>query len=285
MAGTLVDLHIHTDASDGTDSPEKLLRNLQKAGINIFAVTDHDTIRGAMAVKRIVPQGFRFIQGIEFSCMTQGGNKCHILGLNYDENNPDFQAALRAGDEIRHTKFHRRIEILRSDFGITFTDDEIDSLLKIPSVGKPHLANLLVAKGLAKNKQDAITHYIDKCRTRTGRIDAGLAVKAILSSGGIPVWAHPLGGEGERELPKNVFMIVLNELVAYGVRGLECWYSKYKSLQCEWLVKQAHSNGLFISGGSDYHGANKTVPIGKLNAENIAVSPKQLTILREIQGA
>ena len=222
MADT-VDLHIHTDASDGTDSPAGLLWNLQKAGITTFAVTDHDTIRGAMAVKRIVPQGFRFIQGIEFSCRTQGGHKCHILGLNYDDNSLDFQAALRAGDELRHQKFHRRIEILRSDFGITFTDDEIDSLLKIPSVGKPHLANLLVAKGLAQDKQDAITNYIDKCRTGTSRIDAGLAVKAILSSGGIPVWAHPLGGEGEQELPESAFRVVLNELVSYGLRGLECW--------------------------------------------------------------
>ena len=284
MAGT-VDLHIHTDASDGTDSPANLLWNLQKAGINTFAVTDHDTISGALAVKRIVPRGFRFIQGIEFSCRTQSGHKCHILGLNYDENSIDFQAALRTGDELRHQKFHRRIEILRSDFGITFTDEEIDSLLKIPSVGKPHLANLLVAKGLAQNRQEAITKYIDKCKTGSSRIDAGLAVKAILSAGGFPVWAHPLGGEGEQELPESTFRLVLNELIAYGLKGLECWYSKYKSLKCEWLTKQARRRGLFISGGSDYHGTNKTVPLGRLNAENRAVSPEQLTILIQIQGA
>ncbi len=284
MAST-VDLHIHTDASDGTDSPANLLWNLQKVGINIFAVTDHDTIRGAMAVKRIVPRGMLFIQGIEFSCRTQGGHKCHILGLNYDENNLDFQAALRAGDELRHRKFHRRIEILRSDFGITFTDDELDSLLKIPSVGKPHLANLLVAKGLASNRQEAIRNYIDKCKAGPSRIDAGLAVKAILSSGGIPVWAHPLGGESEQELPESTFRVVLDELIACGVKGLECWYSKYKSQQCEWLTRQAQRRGLYISGGSDYHGTNKTVPLGKLNAENRAVSPEQLTILRQIQGA
>ena len=284
MAGT-VDLHIHTTASDGTDSPENLLQNLQKAGINIFAVTDHDTIRGAMAVKRIIPRGFRFIQGIEFSCWTQGGHRCHILGLNYDENNLDFQAALRTGDELRHRKFHRRIEILKSDFGITFTDDELDSLLKIPSVGKPHLANLLVAKGLAANRQEAIRNYIDKCKAGPSRIDAGLAVRAILSAGGIPVWAHPLGGESERELPEDMFMVVLNELISFGLKGLECWYSKYESRKCEWLTKQAQRRGLFISGGSDYHGTNKTVPLGKLNAENRPVSPEQLTILRQIQGA
>ena len=178
-----VDLHIHTTASDGTDSPRDLLWNIQKAGINTFAVTDHDTITGAMAMKKIVPSGIRFIAGVEFSCRTKSNHKCHILGLNYDAYNLEFQEALRTGDELRHQKFHRRIELLRSELGITFTDDEIDSLLKIPSVGKPHLANMIVAKGLAENMQDAITQYIDKCRTGTSRIEAELAVHAILSAG------------------------------------------------------------------------------------------------------
>ena len=277
-----IDLHIHTTASDGTDSPRDLLWNIQKAGVNTFAITDHDTIRGALAMKKIVPPGLRFIQGIEFSCRTEGGHKCHILGLNYDENNRDFQDALRTGDEIRHQKFYRRIELLRSDFGITFTDDEIASLLNIPSVGKPHLANLIVAKGLAADRQDAISRYIDKCRTGTGRISAEQAVHAILSSGGLPVWAHPLGGEGEQELTESDFRVILNELMSYGLKGLECWYSKYKSFRCEWLTKQAERRGLFISGGSDYHGKNKTIPLGRLNADNKTVDYTRLTILRQM---
>lgn len=280
-----VDLHIHTTASDGTDEPKNLLWNIQKAGINTFAVTDHDTIRGAMAMKKIVPPGLRFVQGIEFSCRTKSGHKCHVLGLNYDENNRDFQDALRTGDELRHQKFFRRIELLHSQFGITFTDDEIEALLKIPSVGKPHLANMLVSKGLAENRQDAISRYIDKCRTGTDRIGAELAVKAILSSGGVPVWAHPLGGEGEQELTESDFRVILNELMSYGLKGLECWYSKYKPVKCEWLSKQAERRGLLISGGSDYHGTNKTIPLGRLNADNKTVDIDRLTILKHIQGA
>ena len=279
-----IDLHIHTNASDGTDSPRDLLWNIQKAGITTFAITDHDTIRGAIAMKKIVPNNIRFIQGIEFSCKAKSGHKCHILGLGYDENTRDFQDALRAGDDIRHRKFYGRIELLRSQFGIEFSDDEIASLLKIPSVGKPHLANLIVAKGLASDRQDAISRYIDQCRTGTGRISAELAVHAILSSGGLPVWAHPLGGEGEQELSESEFIIIINELIAYGLKGLECWYSKYKPAKCEWLTKQAQIRGLLISGGSDYHGTNKNIPLGRLNAENIAVDIERLTILKHIQG-
>ena len=280
-----IDLHIHTNASDGTDSPRDLLRNIQKAGINTFAITDHDTIRGAIDMQKILPQGLRFIKGIEFSCRADSGHRCHILGLGYDENNPDFQDALRAGDDIRHRKFFGRIELLRSQFGIEFSDDEIASLLKIPSVGKPHLANMIVKKGLAHDRQDAISRYIDRCRTGTGRISAQLAVHAILSSGGLPVWAHPLGGEGEQELSESEFVIVINELLSYGLKGLECWYSKYKPEKCEWLVEQAERRKLLISGGSDYHGTNKNIPLGRLNADDIAINADRLTILKHIQGA
>ncbi|MBQ7544334.1 MAG: PHP domain-containing protein [Synergistaceae bacterium] len=280
--GSRVDLHIHTDASDGTDSPQALLWNIQKAGIDTFAVTDHDTIRGAMAVKKIVPPGMKFIQGIEFSCIAEGG-KCHILGLNYDENNLDFQEALRTGDELRHAKFWKRVEVLRSEFGITFTDDEMDTLLKTPSVGKPHLANMIVAKGFATDRQDAITRYIDKCRTGVkSKIDASFAVRAILSAGGIPVWAHPLGGEGEPELPEHKFRVMLQELAGYGLKGLECWYSKYKPMKCEWLSRWAERMGLCVSGGSDYHGTNKSIPLGRLNADNINIDAEKLTILRKV---
>ena len=184
---------------------------------------------------------------------------------------------------MRHQKFHRRIELLRSQFGITFSQEEIASLLKIPSVGKPHLANMLVSKGLAKSRQEAITRYIDQCRTGTDRISAGLAVSAILSSGGIPVWAHPLGGEGERELTQDKFTATLDELTALGLEGLECWYSKYPVEKCEWLVSQANSRGLLISGGSDYHGTNKSIPLGRLNADDIKIDSEKLTILGRVR--
>ncbi len=281
MAGT-VDLHIHTNASDGTDSPEQLLWNIQKAGITIFAVTDHDTIKGALKMKRIIPPGIKFIQGVEFSCITDSGVKCHILGLGYDEYNPDFREALRTGDSLRHEKFHLRIKLLRENFGITFDDDEIDSLLQTPGVGKPHIANMIVRKGLAEDKQDAIDRYLDKCKTGNTRIPARLAVKAVNSAGGIPVWAHPLGGEGEKESTEEQFRITLRELISYGIKGLECWYSKYPVSKCKQLAMSAETSGLLISGGSDYHGTNKTIPLGRLNSDNESIGYERLNILRRL---
>lgn len=272
------DLHMHSNASDGTDSPEKLLANLQSKGIEIFALTDHDTIDGVLHIGDIVPNGMKFIRGAEFSCKTES-IKCHILGLNYEPNNSDLQEALKTVKAVRQNKFATRIEFLHDKFGIDFTSQELEYLASIPSTGKPHLANMLVKKGYAKTRPEAITEYIDKCKTISDRIDASLAISSILSAGGIPVWAHPLGGWREPELTHEEFMTSLEELMSLGLRGLECWYSKYEYGKCRELADMAGEKGLYVSGGSDYHGTNKDIPLGRLNAEDRDIDAKKLTIL------
>ncbi len=280
---SITDLHIHTTASDGTDTPEELLMKIRDAGIRTFAVTDHDTITGALEMSKMIHDDVKFIRGIEFSCRTPETNtKCHILGLNYDSCNAEFINALRTGEEMRHKKFWKRIEILRDEFEITFTNEEIESLMKIQSVGKPHIANMIVSKGLAHDKQDAINRYVNKCRIGNDRLNADFVIRAIRSSGGIAVWAHPLGGEGESELSEDRFESTLSELISYGLHGLECFYSKYDYATCEHLESIANHNGLYVSGGSDYHGGNKKIPLGKLNAENIIVPPERLSIMKII---
>ncbi|MBQ4401326.1 MAG: hypothetical protein II832_04105, partial [Synergistaceae bacterium] len=137
-------------------------------------------------------------------------------------------------------------------------------------------------KGYAANKQEAIDRYLNKCKTGVDRISASQAVKAILSAGGIPVWAHPLGGEGERETPEQEFRSTLQELMSFGLKGLECWYSKYTAMMCRRLADIAGRSGLLVSGGSDYHGANKSIPLGRLNSEGVNVGIESLSILRKL---
>ena len=274
-----IDLHIHTNASDGTYTPAELLKKIQEAGIKIFAVTDHDTINGALEMKKILENNsqIKFIKGIEFSCRTKN-SKMHILGFNYDENNKFFQDVLRAGNELRHEKFFKRIEFLRDKFNITFTEEEIENLLKIPSVGKPHLGNLIVKKNFASTRAEAIEKFIDKCKTGNDKVDADFAINSINNSGGVAVWAHPLGGEREEELSREKFLEILDELISYGLKGLECYYSKYEISKCEWLADIAKEKNLYISGGSDCHGKNKNIPLGKLNFEDENINQEFLTI-------
>ena len=277
-----VDLHIHTTASDGSDPPELLLKNLKKAGITTFAVTDHDTIDGALEMEKLVTEAFRFIRGIEFSCQSPAG-KCHILGYGFHPSHSIFLAALEEGKQLRQEKLERRIRYLRSELGIELTEEENRWLRSLESPGKPHFGKIVVAHGLADSIDTAIQKYINPCKVLRDRIEAETAVKAILAAGGIPVWAHPLGGEGEKRLTVEKFHAQLETLLGYGIRGLECHYSRYETHDREFLTAQAKQHNLLISGGSDYHGTNKqNLHLGQLSTDFSPVVPEDLTILNTL---
>ena len=271
---------MHSTASDGTDSPAQLAEKVKAAGISVFALTDHDTVTGTEELKKHLSDGITFIPSIEFSCVMPSG-KCHILGFNCDTQHSAFQSALNKGAELRREKLERRLGFLR-EHGVQFPDEELELLRRMPSVGKPHLGNLMVKYGFAASKDEAIKDVINQYHTGSSRIEAQIAVKAILASGGIPVWAHPLGGTGEKEVGAEQFTAMLAELLSYGLKGLECWYSIYTAERCRWLVKMAEEHGLFVSGGSDYHGLNKTVTLGTLNADGEEVNAERITLLNAV---
>lgn len=275
-----IDLHMHSTASDGTDTPLQLAEIVQSAGITIFALTDHDTVAGAEQLRCHTPAGMKFVPGIEFSCRMPSG-KCHILGYACDTTHSSFQEALAQGAALRAAKLQKRIDFLKEN-GICLPENELEVLRKMPSVGKPHLGNLMVRYGFAPDMQTAISATLNRCPTHNSRIPAEVAVQAILASGGIPVWAHPLGGTGEKAVGKEQFGEMLEELMGYGLRGLECFYSKYPMSSCESLSEITQDHGLLVSGGSDYHGKNKSVRLGTLNEEETGVELGRLTILQAL---
>lgn len=275
-----IDLHMHSTASDGTDTPLQLAEKVKAAGIKAFALTDHDTVAGAEELLNHPPEGVAFIPGIEFSCRMDTG-KCHILGYHCDTAHPAFQAALRQGADLRKRKLDQRLEFLRGR-GVTFPSEELDGLRRLPSAGKPHLGNLMVRYGYAVSLTEAIREVLDLCPSSSSRIPAETAVEAILASGGVPVWAHPLGGEGDKETGLEQFTAMLDELTGCGIMGLECFYSKYQMGVCERLAVIAQDHGLFISGGSDYHGTNKSIALGTLNADGQDVSREWITIWNDL---
>ena len=274
-----IDLHLHSSASDGSDSIPELLRKVQSNGLSAFSVTDHDTIDGALEMQNLVPKGIQYIPGIEFTCITPHG-KCHILGYRYDPNCPELQEVLAHGKLLRSRKLTRRLEIMEENFGIRLTEQEMSWLLSQKSPCKPHIANVLVKRGLFPDNKTAISEVLDHCEVPNSRIDAAEAIPAIRKAGGIPVWAHPLGGEGEDLLTEQAFKAQLACLRSAGIQGLECFYSRYSQENIDFLRKAAYENSLLISGGSDYHGKNKkNISIGKLNADCKDIPKEQLTIL------
>lgn len=261
-----VDLHIHTTASDGSDTPAELAQKVKEAGLRLFSVTDHDTLDGALEMEALVPEGVRYIRGVEFSCADPAG-KCHILGYGYDPGHPALCAALEEGRQLRWSKMVLRLERLRREFGVVLTKAEVNWLWDRKSPGKPHLGQILLERGLAPDLDSAIQNFVRDVPGRD-RIDAKTAVEAILAAGGFPVWAHPLGGEGEKRLSPEKFKKLLSALTGYGIRGLECRYSRYSMEDVDFLLSQAEKHGLTVTGGSDYHGSNKRgIELGQLDAE------------------
>lgn len=277
----MVDLHMHSTASDGSLAPAQLLELLKEGGCTTFALTDHDTVRGAAEMARLVPEGMRYIPGCEFSCRC-GRDKCHILGLGLDLEHPALLDAVRHGQQLRRDKNMRRIERLKKNFGISFSEQEINSLGSLSTAGKPHLARLLMARGLADNVGEAIDTYF-AVSDGSDRISSYEAIDAITACGGIPVWAHPLGGEREKRLTGEEFRRMLDTLMSQGILGLECWYSRYGSDEVELLLSEARSRGLLVSGGSDFHGPSKPdLPVGKLNSFGREVTEEDLTVLTRL---
>ena len=276
------DLHIHTTASDGSDSPAELVQKIRAAGLRLFSVTDHDTIDGTLEMEKLVPDGIRLIRGVEFSCVSPAG-KCHILGYGFDPDHPAFRAALAEGRQLRLEKLERRIRALEQNFGVVMTDRERQWLWSLNSPGKPHLGRILVERGLAADLSSAIRMYLGSVPGRD-RIEAETAVRAIEAAGGTSVWAHPLGGEGEKHLTPENFEAQMEILRNYGIRGMECWYSRYSLEEVRFLLRQAEEVGLIVTGGSDYHGSHKKgISLGMLCADGAVCTIELETLAAMLQ--
>lgn len=262
-----IDLHVHSDYSDGSDSVELLAKNIIDNNIEIFALTDHDTTEGILDLEQYIPENIKFIKGIELTSIADKV-KCHLLGYNCNPKDETLLKLIAKGKKLRRKKLEDRIEFLKEKWDIQLTQEELDWLYSRKSVVKTHFANILVKRGLSDNNVDAMKKYFEGCHTKNSRFLAEESVKAITKAGGIPIWAHPLGGEGEEHISQSELLEKLDVMKAFGIRGMECYYSRYNMEEINFLVETAKKNNLLISGGSDYHGTNKTIPLAKLNTEN-----------------
>lgn len=277
------DLHMHSTASDGTDGPAELLRKIRAKGLRYFSLTDHDTTAGCDELAQLVAPEEGFIRGAELSSATKL-RKCHILAYGYDAGAAPLRKLMDAFSAIRVEKMHMRLAILERDFDVVLSEEAKHILDATPSVGKPHIARALVAAGYCRSVREAFSEYLNKIRLRSTYIPAQESVESILASNGIPVWAHPLGGEDDIHLTPEEFFPQLELLTSYGIQGLECYYSRYTAEESAFLVSVAKEKGLYISGGSDYHGANKDIPMGTLNAEGMPVPADRLTLIGAIRA-
>lgn len=281
-----IDLHLHTTASDGSDTPSELIAKAKDAGISVISVTDHDTIAGCLEAVKLADDGIKVVTGIEFSCHHYGERDfdCHILGYGFDPESEALLSAIGHGREMRLYKLEARLVYLKDTFGIEFTDEEKAWLRSLNSVARPHIARLLIKHGLAADVDEAFEKYLRGGKFPDDRIDAREATEAILAAGGIPVYAHPLGGEREKRLSSDEVTERVGALSRMGLMGLECFYSRYSHSDSELLLSLAKRYGLLSSAGSDYHGKNKTVVLGSLSSDGCAPHLDEITVLEPLIG-
>lgn len=260
-----IDLHMHTRVSDGTDTPEELLVRIKEAGISLFAVTDHDAIHGCKQVVAARTDGDpRFLNGAEFSCKDEGGNY-HILGYGYDSASKPINDLVQAQLDLRLRKVRLRLEFLEQEFGFHFPPEEIEALFANDCPGKPHIGNLMTKLGFAESKEDAIVNYINKARIRSSHIRPEKAIQGILESGGIPILAHPIYGDGGDLIMGPEMEERVLRLMDLGIQGVEAYYSGFSKKMIDEMLGYADKYNLLVTAGSDYHGTNKLVILGDTN--------------------
>ena len=269
----IIDLHMHSTVSDGTDTPEELLERVREAGIGLFALTDHDAVKGCGMIRCVRraddPQ---FLNGVEFSCHDEKG-KYHVLGYGYDPESPSMRHIIERGHSLRMKKVAARLEFIRTAFGFDFPDEEVRQLLNLDNPGKPHIGNLMVKYGYAADKDQAIDEFLNRTKIRSDYIRPEEAIAAILQGGGIPILAHPPFGSGNELILGDEMDQRLRRLIDYGLCGMECFYSGFTPRLRSEMLAFAQKYALYVTAGSDYHGSNKLVILGKTGFDTTKETP------------
>ena len=276
-----IDLHMHTNISDGTYTPEEMLQIVKDAGIEVFSITDHDSVKAAGIIPGLLGEKSpAFISGTELSCKDEYG-KYHILGYSYDPFSDAIRELVGQGHALRMKKLTKRLDFLRERFSITFPEEEIRKLSEMENPGKPHIGNLMVRYGFAKTKEEAIRDYLNKMKATNEYIRPETAIGCILRGGGIPVLAHPSYGSGDELILGDEMDERLRRLTGFGLMGVEAFYSGFTKKIREEMLDFAEKYDLYVTAGSDCHGKNKLIEVGDTGLDEVEGMPERITAFLE----
>jgi predicted metal-dependent phosphoesterase TrpH len=256
-----IDLHAHTTASDGTTSPTDLVAQARGAGLDVVAVTDHDTTVGwDEAVAAAQRFGVGLVRGLEMSTR-YAGCTVHLLCYLHRPDDPALAAELATIRDDRVGRVRAMVANLARDYPITW-DDVVAQAAGARTLGRPHIADALVAKGVVADRTEAFAdlissggrYYVDHYGTPTDQ-----AIALVRAAGGVPVLAHPGAASRGENLPDAAF----DELAAAGLAGLEVHHRDHDVAQVARLGALAARLGLLVTGSSDFHGAGKPNRLGE----------------------
>lgn len=281
----LTDLHVHSCYSDGEYSPNEIIKQAVDKNITTIAITDHDTLLGN---KNIIygkkeTSLVRIISGIELSAKVDKGSM-HILGYGIDINDRNLNKKMI---ELKNNSIYSIMGLmyqLKKDYNIVFNSDDIRELFNANrNIGRPDLAKLCIKYNYATTVQEAFEKYLLDAYKKTTATNKGIpyeeCIELIANSGGIPVLAHPVTLKANDEELKAT----IEELVKYGLQGLEVYHSSHSPQEIKKYLKIAEDLELLISGGSDYHGPTVKPNIELGTGINNNLKVKKLTLLDQIK--
>lgn len=256
-----IDLHTHSTASDGTDSPAELVRNAAAAGLDVVALTDHDTVAGHEEAVAALPTGLTLVTGAELSCRLDGVG-LHMLAYLFDPTEPELRRQCELLRDDRVPRARAMVEKLRA-LGVPITWERVWEIAAGGSIGRPHIATAMVEAGVVGTVSDAFTAewiagdgraYVEK-----HELDPFTAVRLIKGAGGVAVVAHPLAAKRGQCVPRSA----IAELAAAGLDGVEADHMEHTPQVRAQLHGMARELGLLATGSSDYHGSRKTCVLGE----------------------
>lgn len=275
MTGVRIDLHLHSTASDGTQSPTEVIAAAAAAGLDAVALTDHDSVAGwAEAEAAAQAHGVVLVRGVELSCQWRGIG-VHLLSYLHDPDDGALAAELARTRGDRVGRARRMVELIAVDYPLTW-DDVLEATPDDATVGRPHIADALIARGHMTSRDEAFAAVL-----RTGSPyyvrhyapDVLTAVRLVRAAGGVAVMAHPRAARRGRVVPDEVIAAMADA----GLAGLEVDHRDHLPAERDALRALAADLGLFVTGSSDYHGAGKVNRIG----ENLTVP----TVLEALDAA
>jgi predicted metal-dependent phosphoesterase TrpH len=275
----MIDLHTHTTASDGTDSPAALVNKALSAGITTLAITDHDSTSGWGEAVAALRPSLSLVLGAEISTLTLDGISVHMLGLLFDGEDKSMQNMLAESRDTRIPRMRKMIDLLAAD-GINISIDDVMAATPVgATLGRPHLADALVRNRVVATRDEAfleLLHNDSKYYVTHAAPTPEDAIRQINQAGGVAVIAHPFASRRGEVISAATF----TNLVAAGLHGIEVNHRDHSQAEREQLAQIADQLGLVKTGSSDYHGNGKLNELG----ENLT-DPEQWARLESLATA
>ena len=257
-----IDLHAHSTASDGTCTPAELVEAARAAGLDVLAITDHDTSAGWDAAVAALPAGLRLVRGAELSCRWYGMTPSiplHLLAYLFDPAAAGLVAELARMRASRERRGERIVAALRAD-GVDVSSQEVRGYAAGGTVGRPHVAQALIRAGLVGDTTEAFApRWLgERYRLPKDDIDVFTALALVREAGGVPVFAHPRATRRGRVVPDEL----IAAMAEAGLVGLEADHPDHSPAERSHVLGLAAELGLVATGASDFHGTHKPVGLG-----------------------